>query len=117
MPSSRRPEEAHRRDADDLAPVDRERDDPLTGRVAVEPPGELLVRQLRRPDAGEQRHERLPPLRRVSNRLEAHRVAIPSTALKPRRAYVPGTVSFTEMTSHAPARTSSNVRAEYGSTL
>ena len=112
-----RPEEAHRRDADDLSLVDGERHDPLARRVAVEPPGELLVRQLRRPHAGEQRHERLPPLRRVSNRLEAHRVAVPSTLLKARRAYVPGTVSFTEMRSQAPARTSSNVRGGYGSTL
>ena len=57
------------------------------------------------------------PLGRVPDRREAHRVAVPSTLLNARRAYVPGTVSFTEMRSQAPASTSSNVRGGYGSTL
>ena len=97
--------------------VDGERHDPLSCRVAVEPPGELLVRELRRSHTREQRDERLPPLRRVSDSLETHRVAVPSTLLNARRAYVPGTVSFTEMRSQAPERTSSNVLGGYGSTL
>ena len=110
-------EEAHRRDAHDLAVVDGERHDSLARRVAVEPPGELLVGQLRRADAGEQRDERRPPLGRVADDLEAHLVAVPSTLLNARRACVPGTVSFTEMRSQEPASTSSNVRGGYGSTL
>ena len=97
--------------------VDGERDDPLAAGVPVEPPGELLVGELRRADAGEQRDERRSPLGRVADDLEAHRVAVPSTLLNARRAYVPGTVSFTEMRSQAPERTSSNVRGGYGSTL
>ena len=43
--------------------------------------------------------------------LEAHRDAVPRAALSARRACVPSTVSLTEIRSHAPARTSSNVRA------
>ena len=49
--------------------------------------------------------------------VEHQRVAVPSAALSARRAYVPRTVSFTAIRSHAPCSTSSNVRAGYGSML
>ena len=101
----------------DLAVVDGEGHDPLAAGIAVEPPRELVVGELRRPDPREQGDERRPPLGRVADDLEAHRVAVPRTLLNARRAYVPGTVSFTEMRSQAPERTSSNVRGGYGSTL
>ena len=81
-----RVEEAHRGDAHDLSLVDGERDDPLAAGVPVEPPGELLVGELRRADTGEQRNERRSPLGRVADDLEAQRVAVPSTLLNARRA-------------------------------
>ena len=112
-----RVEEAHRRDAHDLAVVDREGHDALARRVAVEPPGELLVRELRRPHARQQRDERRTPLGCVPDDLEAHLDAIPRSRVSVRRACVPGTVSFRDSRSQEPVSTSSNVRAEYGSTL
>ena len=116
-PLEARLEEAHRGDADHLAVVDGEGHDPLAAGIPVEPPRELVVGELRRADACEQGDERRPPLGRVADDLEAHRVAVPRTLLNARRAYVPGTVSFTEMRSQAPERTSSKVRGGYGSTL
>jgi len=109
--------EAHRRHTHDLAVVDGERDDPLAGGVPLEPPGELLVRELCRPDSREERNERGALVGRVPDCLKAHLVAVPSAALNARRACVPSTVSFTEMRSQAPDRTSSNVRGGYGSML
>ena len=62
------------------------------------------------------------PLEQVEHRVSvgrfrAHLVDVPSAAFNARRACVPATVSLTEIRSHAPASTSSNVRGGYGSTL
>ena len=65
-------EEAHRGDPDNVPAVDGQRDDPLAGGVALEPPGELLVRKLGRPDPREQGDEVRAPVRRVPDGVEAH---------------------------------------------
>src|SRR5207302_1009482 len=115
--AERSAEVAHRSDPDHLGPVDRERHDALASGVAVEPPPELVVGELRRADAREQGDEVGAPVRRVAHGRKSHRVAVPRAMLSARRACVPTTVSLTAIRSQAPRRTSSNVRAGYGSML
>ena len=55
--------------------------------------------------------------RLVRERRAAHFEDVPSAAFRMRRACVPATVSLIPIRSHAPARTSSNVRGGYGSML
>ena len=98
--------------------VDGERDDPLAGRIPVEPPGELLVRELGRPDPRSSATSDARRSGEYATSLEAHSsVAVPSAALNIRRACVPGDRVLDAIRSQAPASTSSKVRAEYGSTL
>ncbi len=104
--------------ADD-ASVDNRHRAQRAGRVAVEPPVELGAgHRALAPRAAQQPQVILPVLRAIRDQLEIrHLDDVPSAALNHRRACVPATVSLTPIRSQAPASTSSNVRAGYGSTL
>ena len=112
------PVERVRRDADDLSVVARHRHE-RSRRVAREPPVELVAgERIVRPRVPQQTQVFTALRRLVRRQLVVHYfVEVPSAALKRRRACVPVIVSFTEIRSHAPASTSSNVRGEYGSML
>src|SRR5205814_10189466 len=99
------------RDADDTAAGPRHGAQ-RAGRVAVEPPVELVRGQsLPAPGAFEEAQVILPVARAVRvQRVVGHFVEVPRAALKRRRAWVPATVSLSAIRSHAPERTSSNVR-------
>src|SRR5439155_5832298 len=103
------PRGTHREHAERVAVLARRRHDP---RLRREPPVELVLRHRRPVRLAHQSQELVAP-----RPVEDHFEDVPSAALKTRRACVPVTVSFTAIRSHAPASTSSNVRAEYGSTL
>ena len=89
------------------------------GGIPAEPPVELgTAHRGLAPRLAQEPQIILPLGRLVRRQLVRHYlVDVPSAALNNRRACVPVTVSFTEMRSHAPASTSSNVRGEYGSML
>src|SRR5262249_3309910 len=112
------PKQRVRSDADDPSVLLRDRHD-RARRVVAEPPVELRAgeRELA-PRVLQQPEVVLPMLRLVRDQLVGHYfVDVPSAALNRRRACVPVTVSFTEIRSHAPDSTSSNVRGGYGSML
>jgi len=92
---------------------------PLGQLIAVigEPNEDISALLSEAPPAKTESPKPAPPRFGELRRADAHFEEVPSAALKTRRARVPVTVSFTAMRSHAPASTSSNVRAEYGSTL
>jgi hypothetical protein len=80
------PEEAHRRHADDSPVVDAERDQPPADRVAVEPPLELRVVDVRAADSVHELEETLPPLGLIELDFEgtACGAAIRRCGLRPR---------------------------------
>src|SRR3954463_3059544 len=106
-----------RRRADDapVHPCDR----PKRSLRTSEPPVELVAADRSVAPRVAQQTQVVRPIRgRVRLHLERHYfVEVPSAAFNSRRACVPVTVSFNEIRSHAPERTSSNVRGGYGSML
>ena len=113
--------ERMRRDAD-ARPSSRATDISEPAGLSREPPVELRAADSAAvaPGIVQQAQVVLPLLRlvrRPARSRTTYLVDVPSAALKSRRACVPVTVSFTEIRSHAPASTSSNVRGEYGSML
>ena len=82
------------------------------GRVALEPPFELRLREpARAPGLLEQSNVGVLVPGLVRDELDVcHFVEVPRAALKMRRACVPATVSLSAIRSQAPERTSSNVR-------
>ena len=101
------------RDADDASIRSRDGHE-RARRVVAEPPVELGTAHRRFSPGVTQQPQVVVPLRGlVPGELVGHRYfdEVPSAALKSRRACVPVTVSFSEIRSHAPESTSSNVRS------
>ncbi len=117
--SERQPTLAVAGDTDNATIADRDRAH-AASRVPVEPPVErLAAHRTSAPGVAEQAQVVIAVrgLVRLEAELLAHLEAVPSAELKARRTRVPVTVSLTAIRSHAPASTSSKVRAGYGSTL
>ncbi len=106
-------------DTDDATVADRDRAH-AAGGVPVEPPVERLAAHRASAPGGAEQAQVVVAVRglvRLEGELLAHLEAVPSAELNARRTRVPVTVSLTAIRSHAPASTSSKVRAGYGSTL
>ncbi len=119
VPTDDEPTATVTRHSDHPTLADRDRAQ-AAGRIAVEPPVEGLASHRASAPRLAEKAEVVVAVRglvRLEGELLAHLDAVPSAELNARRTRVPVTVSLTAIRSHAPASTSSNVRAGYGSTL